>query len=49
MADYVFTLHNVRKALGDKVVLDNVTLSFLPAPRSASSGRTAPASRPCSR
>ncbi|TNC46896.1 energy-dependent translational throttle protein EttA [Mumia zhuanghuii] len=29
MADYVFTLHNVRKALGDKVVLDNVTLSFL--------------------
>jgi ATP-binding cassette ChvD family protein len=29
MADYVFTLRNVRKALGDKVVLDNVTLSFL--------------------
>ncbi|MGI9086011.1 MAG: energy-dependent translational throttle protein EttA [Aeromicrobium sp.] len=29
MADYVFTLRNVRKALGDKLVLDNVTLSFL--------------------
>jgi ATP-binding cassette ChvD family protein len=29
VADYVFTLRNVRKALGDKVVLDNVTLSFL--------------------
>jgi len=29
MAEYVFTLHNVRKAHGDKVVLDNVTLSFL--------------------
>ncbi|HKE69263.1 MAG TPA: ATP-binding cassette domain-containing protein, partial [Nocardioidaceae bacterium] len=29
MADYVFTLRNVRKAYGDKVVLDNVTLSFL--------------------
>ena len=29
MADYVFTLRNVRKRLGDKVVLDNVTLSFL--------------------
>ncbi|MFL6090884.1 MAG: energy-dependent translational throttle protein EttA [Aeromicrobium sp.] len=29
MADYVFSLRNVRKALGDKVVLDNVTLSFL--------------------
>jgi len=29
MADYVYTLRNVRKAHGDKVVLDNVTLSFL--------------------
>jgi ATPase subunit of ABC transporter with duplicated ATPase domains len=29
MAEYVFTLRSVRKALGDKVVLDNVTLSFL--------------------
>ncbi|HLT61281.1 MAG TPA: energy-dependent translational throttle protein EttA, partial [Microlunatus sp.] len=30
MAEYIFTLRNVRKAHGDKVVLDNVTLSFLP-------------------
>ena len=29
MADYIFALRNVRKAHGDKVVLDNVTLSFL--------------------
>jgi ATP-binding cassette ChvD family protein len=29
MADYVFTLRQLRKAHGDKVVLDNVTLSFL--------------------
>ncbi len=29
MADNVFTLRNVRKAHGDKVVLDDVTLSFL--------------------
>ncbi len=29
MAEYVFTLRNVRKAHGDKVVLDHVTLSFL--------------------
>lgn len=29
MAEYVSTLRNVRKAHGDKVVLDNVTLSFL--------------------
>src|SRR4029077_12909818 len=29
MSEFVFTLRNVRKAHGDKVVLDNVTLSFL--------------------
>ncbi|CAN5589874.1 energy-dependent translational throttle protein EttA [soil metagenome] len=29
MADYVFQLRNVRKTLGDKLVLDNVTLAFL--------------------
>lgn len=29
MADYVYTLRKARKAHGDKVVLDNVTLSFL--------------------
>ncbi|OUZ05893.1 energy-dependent translational throttle protein EttA, partial [Bacillus pumilus] len=29
MAEYILTLRNVRKAHGDKVVLDNVTLSFL--------------------
>jgi ATP-binding cassette ChvD family protein len=29
MADYVFTMRNVRKAHGEKVVLDDVTLSFL--------------------
>src|SRR5919197_1804540 len=30
MAEFIFTLRNVRKAYGDKVVLDNVTLAFLP-------------------
>ncbi|HLT60890.1 MAG TPA: energy-dependent translational throttle protein EttA [Microlunatus sp.] len=30
MAEYVYSMHNVRKALGDKVILDNVTLDFLP-------------------
>jgi ATP-binding cassette ChvD family protein len=29
VADFIFTLRNVRKRLGDKVVLDNVTLTFL--------------------
>ena len=29
MAEYVFTLRNVRKKLGEKVVLDDVSLSFL--------------------
>ncbi|MDP4804717.1 MAG: energy-dependent translational throttle protein EttA [Candidatus Nanopelagicales bacterium] len=30
MAEFIYTLQNARKAHGDKVVLDNVTLSFLP-------------------
>ncbi|MEV6525124.1 energy-dependent translational throttle protein EttA [Longispora sp. NPDC051575] len=30
MAQYIFTLEKARKAHGDKVVLDDVTLSFLP-------------------
>ncbi len=30
MAQYIYTLEKARKAHGDKVVLDDVTLSFLP-------------------
>ncbi|OBJ72316.1 energy-dependent translational throttle protein EttA [Mycobacterium sp. 1274756.6] len=30
MAEYIYTMKKVRKAHGDKVVLDDVTLSFLP-------------------
>ena len=30
MPEFIYTMHNVRKALGEKVVLDNVTLSFYP-------------------
>ncbi len=30
MAQFIYTLEKARKAYGDKVVLDNVTLSFLP-------------------
>ncbi|HZR48986.1 MAG TPA: energy-dependent translational throttle protein EttA [Streptosporangiaceae bacterium] len=30
MPEYIYTLRGVRKAHGDKVILDNVTLSFLP-------------------
>ena len=29
MAEFIYTMRGVRKAHGDKVVLDNVTLSFL--------------------
>ncbi len=28
MPEFVYTMHNVRKTVGDKVILDNVTLSF---------------------
>ncbi|MGD8214410.1 energy-dependent translational throttle protein EttA [Aestuariimicrobium sp. Y1814] len=30
MAEYIYTMHQVRKTVGEKVILDNVTLSFLP-------------------
>src|SRR6476469_1110136 len=30
MADFIYTMRKVRKAHGDKVILDNVTLNFLP-------------------
>ncbi|GAA3693320.1 energy-dependent translational throttle protein EttA [Microlunatus aurantiacus] len=30
MPEFIYSMHNVRKSLGDKVVLDNVTLSFYP-------------------
>ena len=30
MAEFIYTMRKVRKAHGDKVILDDVTLSFLP-------------------
>ena len=30
MPEFIYSMHNVRKSLGDKVVLENVTLSFYP-------------------
>ncbi len=30
MPEFIFTMHNVRKTLGDKLILDNVTMSFFP-------------------
>jgi ATP-binding cassette ChvD family protein len=30
MAQYIYSMRNVRKAVGDKLILDNVTLAFLP-------------------
>ena len=30
MAEFIYTMHDVRKTIGDKLILDNVTLSFFP-------------------
>ncbi|MCL2482242.1 MAG: energy-dependent translational throttle protein EttA [Propionibacteriaceae bacterium] len=30
MADFILTMHNVRKALGEKVIFEHVTMSFFP-------------------
>ena len=49
VAEYIYSLRKARKAHGDKVILDDVTLSFLPARRSAWSAPTARVSRRCSR
>ncbi|MEB5144388.1 hypothetical protein RXP93_29085, partial [Pseudomonas aeruginosa] len=48
MAEFIYTMNKARKKVGDKVILDDVTMSFFPGakPRSASWARTARASRP---
>ena len=30
MGEFIYTMKNVRKAIGDKVILDNVTMAFYP-------------------
>ena len=30
MGEFIYTMKNVRKAIGDKVILDDVTMSFYP-------------------
>jgi hypothetical protein len=33
MAEFIYTMRKARKAHGDKVILDDVTLAFLPGAR----------------
>jgi|GEM_PF-3653888 len=47
MAQYIYSMRKVRKAHGDKVILDDVTLASCPARRSVWSAPTAPASPAC--
>ena len=50
MAEFIYQMIKARKSYGDRVILDDVTLSFLPRPpRSAWWARTAWASPRCSR
>lgn len=30
MGEFIYTMKNVRKAIGDKVILDDVTMAFYP-------------------
>ncbi len=46
MAQYIYSMVRARKAHGDKVILDDVTLAFLPGAKIVSSAPTVPASRP---
>jgi energy-dependent translational throttle protein EttA len=50
LGDKVIDFHNVTKSFGDRLLIDNLSFSACrPAPSSASSAPTAPASRPSSR
>src|SRR3984957_17500481 len=46
MPEFIYSLRAVRKAHGDKVVLDNVTLSFLPGAKIGVVGPNAPGKSP---
>ena len=48
MAEYIFTLKKARKAHGDKVVLDDVTLAFLPGAKIGAVGPNGAGKSRCS-
>ena len=39
MAQYIYSMRKVRKAVGDKVILDDVTMSFYPGAKIGMVGR----------
>ncbi len=45
MAEYIYSMVRARKAVGDKLILDDVTMAFLPGARSAWWAPTARESR----
>jgi ATPase subunit of ABC transporter with duplicated ATPase domains len=49
LGNAVMEFKNVSKKFGDRLLIDNLSFLVPPAPSSASSARTAPVSRPCSR
>jgi sulfate-transporting ATPase len=49
LGDKVIEFNGVTKSFGDKLLMDNVSFTIPQAPSSASSARTAPVNRPCSR
>ena len=43
MAEYIYQMIKARKAHGDKVILDDVTMAFLPGAKIGMVGRHRPA------
>ena len=36
VAEFIYTMKNVRRAIGEKVILDNVTMAFYPGAKTVS-------------
>ena len=46
MAEFIYTMNKARKKVGDKVILDDVTMSFFPGAKIGVVGPNGAASRP---
>ena len=46
MAEFIYTMTKARKTVGDKVILNDVSMSFFPGAKIGMVGPTVPVSQP---